>query len=184
MGACAEGAPNAGVRDAAMIGLLYAAGLRRAELVALNREDYTAESGELVVRGKGQKERLVWVDNGAEDALSDWLTIRGDEPGPIFLPVNKGDRLQPGHRMTSQAVYNMLGKRAREAGVRSLSPHDLRRSFVSDLLDAGADISTTAKLAGHASMQTTARYDRRGEEAKRKAVSLLHVPYRRIIMGS
>jgi site-specific recombinase XerD len=71
----------------------------------------------------------------------------------------------------------MLAKRARQAGVAHLSPHDLRRSFVSHLLDAGADTTTVAKMAGHASVTTTARYDRRGEVAKKRASELLLVPY-------
>ncbi len=79
--------------------------------------------------------------------------------------------------MTNQAIYNMLQKRADEAGVKEFSPHDLRRTFVSDLLDAGADIATVSKMAGHASVQTTARYDCRPEEAERKAAGLLHIPY-------
>lgn len=179
MDACARDDGPAGVRDAAMICLMYAAGgLRRAEVVGLDRADYDPETGALRVRGKGAKERLVYVDNGPEDALKDWLVIRGDDEGPLFLPINKGGALQ-WRRMTDQAVYNLLRKRAGEAVVESLSPHDLRRSFISDLLDAGADISVASQLAGHASVQTTARYDRRGEAAKKRATGLLHVPYRR-----
>lgn len=178
MEACAGDEGPAGVRDAALIALLYAGGLRRAEIVALNVEDYNPQTGELVVRGKGGKERLLYVDNGPADALADWLLLRGDQPGALFVPIDKGGRIfrRP---MTDQAVYGMLRKRAVQAGVKEFSPHDLRRSFVSDLLDAGADISVVQRLAGHANVQTTARYDRRGEEAKRKAVGLLHVPYRR-----
>ncbi|MEI6501255.1 MAG: tyrosine-type recombinase/integrase, partial [Armatimonadota bacterium] len=178
MGMCVEDATAAGTRDAALIGMMYAAGLRRAEIVALDLADYTRESGELVVRGKGSKERLLYVDNGAQDALEDWLTVRGPEPGAIFCPINKGGTIQF-RRLTDQAIYNMLRKRAGQATVKTCSPHDMRRTFVSDLLEAGADIATVQKLAGHAHIQTTARYDRRGEEAKKKAIGLLHVPWRK-----
>ena len=81
--------------------------------------------------------------------------------------------------MTTQAIYNLLCKCAEVAGIKRFSPHDLRRSFISELLDRGADISTVQQLAGHSNIQTTAKYDRRGEKAKRKAQELLHVPYRR-----
>ena len=79
--------------------------------------------------------------------------------------------------MTDQTIYNMLVSRAEKAEINRFSPHDLRRSFISELLDRGADIVTVQQLAGHASVTTTAKYDRRGEETKKKAIGLLHVPY-------
>jgi len=167
-----------GHRDAALVALLYSGGLRRSEAVGLDLEDYDQDSGELRVRGKGNKERLLHVRNGAAEALSDWLAVRGEAEGPLFCPVRKDGTVELRH-MTSQAVYALLRRLAKAAGVKPFSPHDLRRSFVSELLDRGADIATVQKLAGHANIQTTARYDRRGEEAKRRAVDLLHVPYNR-----
>jgi len=178
MDACLADDSPAGARDAAILALAYAAGLRRSEIVGLDLADYDPSTGRLVVRGgKGKKDRELWASNGAAEALGDWLAVRGSEPGPLFWAVNKGGRLVPG-RLTPAAVRDAMRKRAAQAGVKEFSPHDLRRTFISDLLDAGADIATVAGLAGHASVQTTARYDRRGDEAKRKAVQLLHLPYR------
>ena len=179
MDACANDATPAGARDGAMVAVLYGSGARRAEIVDLDLADYDPISGRLVIRGKGNKERAAFATNGAKDALDDWLTTRGEDPGPLFLPVHKGGRVMAGQRLTPQAVYFILQERCEEAGVKLLSPHDLRRTFVGDLLDAGADIATVQQLAGHASVQTTARYDRRPEETRRKAAELLHVPYRR-----
>ena len=164
-----------GHRDAALLALLFTCGLRRAEAVGLELEHYQA--GELRVMGKGRRERMLYVTNGARDALEDWLRIRGAEPGPLLCRV-RGMRVHIA-RLTTQAVYARVGKLARVAGVKACTPHDLRRSFVSELLDKGADISTVSRLAGHRKIETTSRYDRRGEDAKRKAVDLLHLPYRR-----
>lgn len=168
---------RAGVRDAALISVMYTAGLRRDEVVNLSLDSFNPETGQLTVTGKRQKQRTAYIENGAYDALMDWLQIRGSEPGALFVSIDRGERLGDG--MTSQAVYNILQKRAEQAGIKSFSPHDLRRSFVSELLDKGADIATVAKMAGHKNVQTTARYDRRPEEAKRKAAKLLHVPYKK-----
>ena len=177
MGTCSKDPGPAGARDAALLALAYGAGLRRSEVVALDLADYEPETGQLTVRaGKGHKDRTAWVTNGSSLALADWLAVRGDEPGPLFAAIGKGGRLSQ-DRLSGQAVHVLLAKRAREAGVAHLSPHDLRRSFVSHLLDAGADITTVAKMAGHASVTTTARYDRRGEVAKKRAAELLLVPY-------
>jgi site-specific recombinase XerD len=175
--ACAGDESPAGARDAALLAILYAAGLRRSEAVGLDIADMDTTTGALTVRrGKGNKDRIVYATGGAADALADWLVVRGDAEGPLFVPVNKGGRVAD-HRLTGQAVLGILQRRARQAGVTHVRPHDLRRTFVGDLLDAGADISTVQRLAGHATVETTARYDRRGEATKAKAASLLHVPY-------
>jgi integrase len=165
-----------GIRDAAILSIWVTAGLRRAELAALDLADYTPneEYGELVVQGKRNKERTAYIQNGTFYALRDWLTIRGADDGPLFISL--GNRSKGG-RMSSQALYYVLQKRAKLAGVPDITPHDMRRTFISNLLDAGADLSIAQKLAGHASPTTTARYDRRPERAKQQAVAKLSVPY-------
>jgi site-specific recombinase XerD len=167
-----------GARDAALLGLLYAAGLRRAEVVGLDLAHLDVHTGALTVEGKGRKQRRVYITNGALDALTGWLEHRGSQPGPLLLPVLKSGRLKR-RRMTDGAVAERVMYLALKAGVAALSPHDFRRSFVGDMLDAGADIATVQQMAGHASPTTTSRYDRRGERAKMRAAGLLHVPFGR-----
>ena len=178
MAGCANDQKAAGVRDAALIALAYSCGLRRAEGTELNSSDYDPDSRRLVVRGKRNKQRYAYLTEGAYEALSDWLLIRGNEPGPLLWPINKGGKMV-NRRLTTQSVYNVLAKRGKESQVKRFSPHDLRRTFVSHLLEAGADIAIVSKMAGHTSVQTTARYDRRPEEVNRKAAHLLHVPYQK-----
>ncbi len=169
-----------GVRDTALLALLYNCGLRRAEVVALDVSDYNAESGEIKVRtGKGHKARTIYANANTRRAVDTWLQVRlagaGEANGPLFLPLNKGGRVVM-RRLNNQAVMDILLKRARHAAIKNVSPHDFRRTFISDMLDAGVDTVTVQKMAGHSSPATTARYDRRGEQAKQRAAEVLHVP--------
>jgi len=175
--ACARDKTAAGCRDAALIATLYGCGLRRSEAVALDLSDYDPLTGGLTVRsGKGRKARVTYMPEGARPALVAWIAIRSGGAGALFYPVNKGGKLTQ-RRMTDQAVRKILRKRGAEAGLSAFTPHDLRRTMIGDLLDAGADISTVQRLVGHANVTTTARYDRRGESAKKRAAGLLDVPY-------
>ena len=169
--------PATRARDAALLAVLYGAGVRRAEAVTLDVADYDPDSGALTIRhGKGNKARMVYATNGARDALAAWLTVRGREPGPLFVPVDKAGRIIL-RRLTPESVFDRLGALAKRASIPRFSPHDMRRSFISDLLDNGADLAVVQAMAGHANPATTAEYDRRGEHAKKRAAGLLVVPY-------
>jgi site-specific recombinase XerD len=155
-----------GVRDAAMLALLYVRGLRRTELASLRLSDYDLQERAVRIRGKGNKERQVYAEGGADLLLASWLEIRGHgEPDePLFLPVSKDGLVQHtdahGERKASlsdQAVYKMVKRRHREAKIKEVSPHDFRKTFVGDPLDAIGDLSTVQKLAGHSDPATTAR---------------------------
>ncbi len=175
--ACAADSSPAGTRDAAILGLLIGCGLRRAEIAGLELDDHQA--GALTIRqAKRNRPRMAYPTGGAEAALSDWLEIRGAEPGALFWQINKGGRVQR-RGLSEQAIYDLLRKRAAQGGVASVTPHDLRRTFVSELLDNGVDIATVQQLVGHANVATTARYDRRPERRKREAARTLNIPYKK-----
>jgi integrase len=177
MEACLSDTKLTGVRDAAMISILMA-GLRRSEVVSLDWSDFDPKTGGLVVRrGKGMKDRITYLPTGALAAVSDWLAIRGDEPGPLLYPIDKVGQITR-RRLTDQAVMFLLQKRALQANVEPFSSHDFRRTFITDLLNTGADVITVSRLAGHSDPRTTAKYDMRGESAKQQAVARLKVSYR------
>ncbi len=181
---CETDPTAAGARDAAVFAVMRL-GLRESEVVGLSLSDFDPAGGKLVVSGKGNKQRLVPIANGSKAAVLDWLTIRGEEAGPLFLPVDQMGNIEPIMQdasgkyiyMVRQSIFHICRKRAKQAKIETFSPHDFRRTFVGDLLDAGADIVTVKDLAGHASIQTTARYDRRGQERLHNAVQLLTTPY-------
>lgn len=190
--------PNLGIRDAAIISLMYSSGLRRAEVVTLDVEDLDMAKHSLRVIGKRNKERIAYLASGAIRAVEKWLELRGYEPGPLFYAINKSghivrfrkERLSPDKklhgvspnqivaRLSDQTIYNVIDRRAAQAGlVKKTTPHDMRRTFVSDLLDVGVDLSTVSKMAGHEDTNTTKRYDRRSSKVMQDAAEKLDVPY-------
>lgn len=175
VGVCKADPTPAGVRDAALFAVMYA-GLRRAEVAGLRLADWFPGDGRLVVRGKGRKERAAFLPARAGAALAAWVNLRGFGDGPLFTRIGKSGAISSAG-ISAQAVYVILAKRAESAGLTQVTPHDLRRTFVSNLLQAGADTVIVSKLVGHADPKTTARYDRRPEDEKRRAVDRLDFPF-------
>ncbi|HEY6003274.1 MAG TPA: site-specific tyrosine recombinase XerD [Anaeromyxobacter sp.] len=148
----------AGRRDRAMLELLYATGLRVSELVSLELNDVDLESRVLVARGKGSKERLVPVGAPAAEAVKLYLAggrdalLRGRRSKDLFVTPR-------GRRMTRQGMAKLLSRYARGAGIRRrISPHKLRHSFATHLLEGGADLRAVQAMLGHADVTTTQIY--------------------------
>jgi integrase/recombinase XerC len=148
-----------GLRDRAILETMYSAGLRVSEVVGLDDGDLDFEAGVLRIRGKGRRERLSPVGSFATDALRRWLRVRklhrGNPPGPAApVFVNKF-----GKRLTTRSVGRMLEKYLKQTGLDNrTTPHSLRHSFATHLLDRGADIRSVQELLGHKSLVTTQIY--------------------------
>lgn len=174
---CFKDRTPAGFRDAAILSILCGAGLRRAETTNLDLKDFNS-SGELKIRnGKGRIDRTVYLNDGACKLVADWIEIRTSFPGALLTQISRSGRVIK-KQLTPQSVLFILQKRGQEAGLEHFSPHDMRRTYVSELLDAGVDLPTVQSLAGHSNPGITARYDRRGDDRKRRAAATLHVPVR------
>ncbi|MEU7005060.1 tyrosine-type recombinase/integrase [Nonomuraea sp. NPDC046570] len=170
----------AGARDGAIIAVLDACGLCRAELVAAQYAHYQRATRMLRIIGKGNKQRTIPVNTFAARYLEAWLASRGNAPGPLFPRLERGGnkiRLYAGRprQMTPAAVKDVLDKRAGQAGTGAVRPHDARRTFVSNMLRV-TDAIQTARMAGHASVDTTMRYDLRPDEELRGSADRLRAP--------
>jgi integrase/recombinase XerC len=164
-----------GMRDRAILETMYSAGLRVSEVVGLDDGDLDFEAGVLRVRGKGRRERLTPVGSYATRALRRWLHVRKLHPrvaagptAPVF--VNKF-----GRRLTTRSVARMLEKHLQVTGLDSrTSPHSLRHSFATHLLDRGADIRSVQELLGHKSLVTTQIYTHVSTAALRQVYEKAH----------
>jgi integrase/recombinase XerD len=172
--AAPAGNADAEVRDRAMLELIYATGLRVSELVSLRIRDVRLDAGYLMTMGKGDKERLVPIGDVARRALTDYLELsrRRDGAaggnGPMFL-----SRL--GRGMSRQAFWNIIKKRAAEAGiVKNISPHTLRHSFATHLLENGADLRSVQIMLGHTDLSTTQIYTHVTRERLKRLHEELH----------
>ena len=149
-----EGSKEKGLRDRAILELLYSSGLRVSELVGLNSNQLDLDLGIVRVMGKGRKERIVPVGTKAIKALEAYLEKRGMLEGeePIFVNSLGG-------RLTARSVGRLIKRYTRHSGIfRKVSPHSLRHTFATHLLDAGADIREIQEMLGHSSLSTTQRY--------------------------
>ena len=143
-----------GVRDRAWLELLYASGLRISELVGVDLDSIELRARLVKVRGKGSKERIVPFGSKAEAALRAWLDIRDASPEEPAVFVN-----YRGERITTRSVRRLFDRYVRAAALRAgISPHTMRHSFATHLLNAGADLRGIQELLGHASLSTTQKY--------------------------
>ena len=145
-----------GLRDRAILELLFSTGLRVSELCSLSR-DLDLSRDEFSIRGKGEKVRVVFLSPESKKAIAEYLKARGDTEDPLFISYGRGgstsDRLSP------RSVERMVKSYAIKAGItRKVTPHVIRHSFATDLLENGADLRSVQALLGHANISTTQVY--------------------------
>ena len=159
---------GAGLRDGAVLELLYATGLRVAECCGLDRDDVDRRQGTVRVLGKGGKERVVPVGDEALHAVDSWLAVRGEARGALFTNARGG-------RLTTRSVHRIVKQRARAAGIdRRVTPHTLRHSFATHMLGEGADLRLIQELLGHSRLSTTQRYTHVSPEHLMKVYDSTH----------
>lgn len=150
------------LRDKAILELLFSSGLRVSELCNLNRDHINLARGEFMVRGKGQKDRPVFISPEATECLAAYLATRTDPAKPLFIRYSgakSGDNDGESFRLTPRSVQRLVAHYAKLAGItKKVSPHTLRHSFATDLLMNGADIRSVQSMLGHSNIATTQVY--------------------------
>jgi integrase len=162
-------------RDLAALAILRGTGMRRAELLALEMRDYDPADGTLRIRhGKGNRARTAFLPWKMRARLERWFdAYRGRGAGYIVCLVDKWGGVRVGRPMATTTFHEAMAARVRDAGIRHFSAHDLRRTMVGDLLEAGIDISRVMQAGGWNSPEMAQRYDRRGDAGRRETAAVL-----------
>lgn len=152
-----------GLRDRAIIELLFSSGLRVSELVNLNRDHINLTRREFMVRGKGQKDRPVFVSKSAAEHVQNYLDARKDSLAPLFLSYSRNSKTPQTsgdyRRLQARSIQRMVSSYAKLAGItKHVSPHTMRHSFATDLLMNGADLRSVQSMLGHSNISTTQVY--------------------------
>jgi site-specific recombinase XerD len=169
---------EAGLRDRAIVELLFSSGLRVSELINLNRDHINTKRREFMVRGKGQKDRPVFISEAAAGWVDHYLDVREDALSPLFISYSKN--VEPStsgnfRRLTARSIQRMVSKYALLAGItKHVSPHTMRHSFATDLLMNGADIRSVQTMLGHSSISTTQVYTHVTDQHLREVYEKFH----------
>ena len=150
------------MRDQAILETLFSTGLRVSELVSLDRKQVNLERGEFMVRGKGSKDRIVFLSDSAKDSISEYLVARKDSFEPLLIHHGgTKDDYEDGEymRLTARSIQRLIKRYAKMSGIsKEVTPHVIRHSFATDLLINGADIRSVQSMLGHSSITTTQIY--------------------------
>lgn len=161
--------PSQQAREHALLMIGLGAGLRCAEICALNCVDVDTQNHCLrVIQGKGSRQRQVYLCSEANEAVRQWLSYRPDSTGALFTRVLKNGQVTHQGLSASGVTYAFNSLRTL-ADIPSFTPHDLRRTFITRLLEENVDLNTVRQLAGHSDVSTTVKYDRRDEECQKVA---------------
>lgn len=172
---CDNRGDPAGIRDAAILAIGIGCGLRRNEIATLQLESIRSD-GTFSVIGKGNRERRIFPPEAVAARLAEWLRIRGTGGcGNVFVAVLKGGRVCTDIPLSSMAIWKVIERRAREVNIAHFSPHDLRRTFATRMLDLGADLDTIKEAMGHSSVTTTQRYVKNTDERVRRYASRIAI---------
>ena len=167
-----------GLRDRAIIELLFSSGLRVSELVNLNRDHINTNRREFMVRGKGQKDRPVFISKAAAERVEDYITARLDNLPPLFLSYSRNNSVDTSgdyRRLSTRSIQRIINKYARLAGItKHVSPHTMRHSFATDLLMNGADLRSVQSMLGHSNISTTQVYTHVTDEHLREVHERFH----------